>query len=265
METHVQDVHNITAFFDERSDAEKAIAKLEDAGIDKSSIRIVEGNDPNRKQATESSRDEGFMASLKEMFTGSGDNNKDHDTYAEGLRRGGYLVSVKAPSADQARVRDILDKDGSVDMNARSESWRSEGSSGAPTGSGQSDGTIEVVEENMRVGKREVDQGSVSVSARTVGEQVSEDVTLESHHVDIDRRPVDRDLTAANADAAFQDRTIEVEETSQEAVVDKTAHVTEEVHVGSDVEQQTETVTGTVRHTEVDVDDNRKSANDRKV
>lgn len=260
MENHMKDVQNITAFFDERAQAESAVAKLEDNGIDRSSIQMVEGRDSNQTQSKESSKDDGFMATLKDMFTGSDDNKKDHDTYAEGLRRGGYLVSVKAPTADQQRVKDILNQDGSVDMNERSEAWRSEGSSHG----GGSDETIEVVDEEMRVGKREVDRGSVSVNARTVEEDVSEDVTLETERAAVDRRPVDRELTAANADEAFRDRTIEVEETSEEAVVDKKAHVTEEIHVGKDVETETQTVEGTVRHTEVDVDDDRTGAADRK-
>lgn len=128
METHMQDVQNITAFFDDRGDADKAVGKLEQGGIPRSSIQMVEGRDPNQKQTkgssdAGSSKDEGFMASLKEMFMGSDDSNKnDHDSYAEGLRRGGYLVSVKTPSADRQRVTEILDKDGSVDMDERSES-----------------------------------------------------------------------------------------------------------------------------------------------
>ena len=240
--------------FDERAQAERAVAKLEDDNIEPSNIRMVEGRDPNQTQSADASKDDGFMATLKDMFTGSDDNKNDHDNYAEGLRRGGYLVSVKASPAVQQRVRDILNQDGSVYMNERSEAWRSEGS----THGGQADETIQVVDEEMRVGKRDVDRGSVSVNARTVEEDVTENVTLETERAAVERRPVDRELTAANADEAFRDRTIEVEETSQEAVVGKTAHVTEEIHVGKDVEAETQTVKGTVRHTEVDVDDNRK-------
>lgn len=262
METHMQDIQNITAFFDERSQAETAMAKLGDAGIDQSNIQMVEGRDPDQTQSTDSSNNDGFMDKLKDMFTGSDDKN-DHDTYAEGLRRGGYLVSVKAPAADQQQVKDILKQDGSIDMNERSESWRSEGAAGSPVGNGQSDETIEVMDEEMRVGKRDVDQGSVSVNARTVKEDVSQDVTLETERAVVDRKPVNRELSSADADKAFEQRTIEVEETSEEAVVDKTAHVTEEIHVGTEVETETETVTGTERHTEVDVDDHRKGVKDR--
>ena len=56
---------------------------------------------------------------------------------------------------------------------------------------------------------------------------------------------------------AFQDRTIEVEQKGQEAVVSKQAQVTEEVVVNKDVQQRNQKVSDTVRRTEVEVEDER--------
>ena len=55
----------------------------------------------------------------------------------------------------------------------------------------------------------------------------------------------------------FQERTIEVEERGEEAVVSKEARVVEEVVVRKEAEQRTETISDTVRKTEVDVEDER--------
>jgi stress response protein YsnF len=74
------------------------------------------------------------------------------------------------------------------------------------------------------------------------------DVTLE-------RRPVDRDL--APSEAAFRERTIEAVERGEEAVVSKTARVTEEIGLRKDVEHETETIRNTVRKQEVEVEDDR--------
>ena len=116
------------------------------------------------------------------------------------------------------------------------------------------DGTeaIPVVEETLRVGKREVSGGRVRVRSYVVETPVEEQVTLRQEHVDVQRRAVDRPVT--DADRLFQDRTIEATETSEEAVIAKEARVTEEVVIRKDAEQRTETVRDTVRRTEVEVE-----------
>jgi len=56
-----------------------------------------------------------------------------------------------------------------------------------------------------------------------------------------------------DADEAFREGTLEVTERAEEAVVSKTARVVEEVVVGKQVEEHTETIRDTVRRTDVDV------------
>jgi uncharacterized protein (TIGR02271 family) len=80
---------------------------------------------------------------------------------------------------------------------------------------------------------------------------VQEQVTLRTEHVDVERRPVNQPLTGALNDDLLRERTIELTETSEEAVVAKEARVVEEVLVHKNVEQRTENIQDTVRHTEV--------------
>ena len=84
---------------------------------------------------------------------------------------------------------------------------------------------------------------------------VSEDVSLQQERVSVERRPVNRPLSAN--ERAFQDRTIEVEQKGQEAVVSKEARVKEEVVLKKDVQQRNQKVSDTVRRTEVEVEDER--------
>jgi len=120
---------------------------------------------------------------------------------------------------------------------------------------GTDDETLQVVEEDLKIGKREVGGGRVRVRTYVTERPVEEDVNLHSERVTIERRPVDRDVTpGANA---FQERTIEAVERGEEAVVSKTARVKEEIALHKDVENRTETVRDTVRSTEVEVDDDR--------
>jgi stress response protein YsnF len=57
----------------------------------------------------------------------------------------------------------------------------------------------------------------------------------------------------------FRERTIDMEERGEEAVVSKEARVVEEVVVRKEANQRTETISDTVRKTEVEVDDDRGS------
>jgi uncharacterized protein (TIGR02271 family) len=280
----------VTALFDSRTDAEEAISRLHAAGIPRDGIRLTpSGQDTGTSGGTNTQSfpeaSAGLWESLRDLFL----PDEDRHTYAEGLRRGGYLVSVQAGDADYERVIDILDDEGTVDIDERSSSWRSEGWTGtsdvlsgstanlttgasgttttataeaglgaASQRSSSGDEVIPVAEEELHVGKRDVSHGRVRIRSYVVERPVSEQVSLREEHVEVERRPVSGTAQAgAIAGDPFQERTIEVEERSEEAVVSKEARVVEEVVVRKQAEQRTETISDTVRKTEVDVEDER--------
>src|SRR3712207_9273892 len=77
-------------------------------------------------------------------------------SYAEGVRRGGALVTVRSSEADVDRIVDILDDDGTVDFDERQDTWRSEGWTGrdaGPIGAAASTTTGLTRSEERRVGK----------------------------------------------------------------------------------------------------------------
>jgi hypothetical protein len=78
-------------------------------------------------------------------------------------------------------------------------------------------------------------------------------VRLREEKVTVERRPVDRPATDADFAAAAEQQVIEMTETVEEPVVNKQARVVEEVVVHKEVDEHTETVRGTARHTEVEV------------
>src|SRR5215203_416745 len=63
-------------------------------------------------------------------LAGAGIDEADAHTYAEGIRRGGTLVTVRAEEARASRVIDILDDEGTVNLDDREATWRKEGWSG---------------------------------------------------------------------------------------------------------------------------------------
>ncbi|WP_322405138.1 YsnF/AvaK domain-containing protein [Massilia luteola] len=111
---------------------------------------------------------------------------------------------------------------------------------------------IPVVREEVHVGKRMVERGGVRVFSRVVETPVNETVALREEHVSVERRPVDQPINPRDT-TAFKDKTIELRETAEEAVVQKSARVVEEVVVGKEVSQRKQQIKDTVRHTEVDV------------
>ncbi|WP_458096507.1 DUF2382 domain-containing protein [Roseomonas sp. WA12] len=129
------------------------------------------------------------------------------------------------------------------------------GMNAVSTGATTNEERIPIVEEQLRVGKREADRGRVRVRSYVVETPVSESVTLRDEHVQVERRAVDLPLSAA--DDAFRERTIEAVEHSEEAVVSKEARVKEELVIRKEAGERTQTVSDTVRHTEVEVEDDR--------
>ena len=217
----------------------------------------------------------GFLNSLKNMFV----PDEDRHSYNEGIRRGGSLLYADVDEDDVDRAIQILEETSSVDMDEREQSWKSEGWAGytpsartdrdmtdrdtsdrnyaATTGDRNNEEHIQLAEEQLVVGKREVNRGGARIRSYVVERPVEEQVTLREEHVNIERRPVSGNMTQGNMDsnALFQDRTIEMTETSEEAVVGKQARVTEELVVSKTADQRTETIRDTVRKTEVEIDE----------
>ncbi|WP_245895120.1 YsnF/AvaK domain-containing protein [Devosia submarina] len=279
----------ISAMFDSRNDAQRAVDRLLEAGIPQANVRLVPGYENDTPVTNRSEQHKGFFSSLADLFM----PDEDRYTYAEGLSRGGYMVV--ASDIDMAyydRAIDILDDEGSIDLDQREQSWRSEGWTGFQTdatGSSYSlgadtmgasaatstdrdidstagfgttnDEVIPVVNERLVVGKRDVNLGRVRVRSYLREEPVSEDVNLHEERVTLERRPVDRPLT--DADAAFRDRTIEAEAHAEEAVIGKEARVTEEISLRKESTDHQETISDTVRKTEVEIEDDRSLDSER--
>lgn len=256
----------VTAMFDSRSDAEMARERLSSIGVDAGSVSIVDQSTSGFSSSEYSThQNKGFWATLKDAFL----PDEDRHTYEEGVRRGHYLLTASVDDQYADEATRILDDANTIDIDERSSQWRQSGwqapAAGAAaygadrdmdrplaaTGDRTTGEAIPIVEENLVVGKREVNRGTVRVRSYVTEKPVTEQVNLREEHVDVERRPAT--YTDVPADA-FRERTLEVTETAEEAVVSKQARVVEEVVVRKDVGSHTETVSDTVRRTDVEVD-----------
>lgn len=112
-----------TAFFDSRDAAEAASRDLTQAGFHPDAVTLVGGQADTVDDEPVLPEAGGFWHALKAFFM----PDEDRYTYAEGLRRGGFLLSVTTAAADYERALDILDADGAVDIDERSRDWQAEG------------------------------------------------------------------------------------------------------------------------------------------
>ena len=112
---------------------------------------------------------------------------------------------------------------------------------------------IPIVEEELQVGKRQVQSGGARVHTDIIETPVDESVNLREEHVTVDRHAVNRPVSGL--DTAFQEQNYEITETSEVPVVAKTARVVEEVVVGKTATERVETVHDTVRRTDVEVEE----------
>ena len=117
--------------------------------------------------------------------------------------------------------------------------------------------TIKVLQERLRVGKREIAQGSVRVRSYVIERPIEEQVRLHEERINVRRTAVDRLATAADQ-PLFQDRTIEARAMSEEAVINKEIHIVEEIGIEKQSSDRTETVHDTVRETKVELEDTTK-------
>lgn len=253
----------IVAVFDDTTSAQSAVQELQSSGIDKSRIRLTNNTDAAPTSESWTDKIYGLFESLLEH---AGDRNHADD-YAEAWRRGHYIVVADVEPTQVDKAVEILNKFGTVDFDKRVEQWKSTGYSGKYDQSAQpytaeqrqrelsgyqTEQKIPVVQEELAVGKQVVRRGGVRVHSYVQEQPVEERLRLREERLKVERRAVNRQ--AEQSDLAFKEDSIDVTAEGEEAVVEKRARVVEEVVVGKETEQRDETITGTVRRKDVEVE-----------
>ena len=257
--------NNVIGLFETKSVADQVVQELKDNGFKERNINRFEGD----------------QSDIENELGREGVADADADYYADGLRQGGALVSVRVEDNHVDEAVDIMNRyattDGGSDYDSSADTTgltdadavaaadtSTVGTDTATTGAAsmgtastavntEGEQRLDVVEERINIGKREVQRGGTRVRRVVTERPVEEQVTLRDETIRVDRHPVDRALSSADGDA-FTEKTYEFTETDEEAVVAKEAHVIEEVVVGKEVEERTETVRDTVRRADVEIE-----------
>ncbi|UZO82058.1 YsnF/AvaK domain-containing protein [Aquimarina sp. ERC-38] len=241
--------YTIVGFFDKNQSIENIVEILKREGINENQI----DQSPYRTEGTYTGTDYDYEEDSKTsgfwdwLF---GDNENEKKVYSKTGSQS-HLITVYANDRIEAeKVSAILDANGAKDINDTFIDTTSSTMDHVKTN--DIDETIPVIKEDIAVGKREVQTGGLQVRSRIIEKPVEETIRLKEERVYLTRKPVNRVVDAAEA---FDNKTIEVKEYAEEAVVEKTARVVEEISVSKEVDQVTETISDTVRETEIDIDE----------
>lgn len=245
----------VVGLFERRSDAEAALQELVMNGYSKGDIELKGDRTYGEGDA---------MSSLRSELEGHGVPEGDARLFAEGVRSGDAIEIAHVSDEKAEPAREIMNRHGAIDIHdafsSRSSTVSGMAAAAATTATSApittattGETVIPVVEEELAIGKREIQRGGARIHARVTERPVSEQVTLREEHITVQRNVVDRPVSST--DAAFREGDITLTETAEVAVVAKEARVVEEVVVGKTATDRVETITDTVRRTDVEVEE----------
>ena len=261
----------VVGLFQSTTEAQKVKHELVNQGYSAGNINVMANEDSTggagSSTSSAASNEPGFGATISNFFkslTGGGD---DEQHYAEGVRKGGAMLSVTVQDGQEDKVADLLERHGAQDVNDQQAGMQAAAGVGAgntarpiasntaPVAAREVSGntTVPIVQEDIAVGKRQVQRGGVRVYSHMVETPVEENIQLRDERVYVDRQKVDRPATEADF-TAFKEGSMELTETAEEAVVSKKARIVEEVTLGKQSSESTQTIRDTVRHTEVETE-----------
>jgi len=237
--------YTVIGFFENNDKAKVASSALSSGGFKSDAIDVspsrIEGDYKGADyEYTEDNDSSGFWDFL------FGDDNERRDTMSKVGTRNTVVTLYAETRAEADRAAHILDENGAINIDEKSRATDSVGTDI------KGDKSIPVVKEEIAVGKREIETGGINVRSIVVEKPVQENIRLRKERVYVTRKPVDRPVST---ETAFDDKVINVTEHNEEAVVEKTARVVEEVTVGKEVEEVTDTIKDTLRETEIEIDE----------
>ena len=262
----------IVTMFSNTADAEGAKRSLLKAGFDDNDIDVISGDRLNKEEH------EARHPGLWQRLFGDTVDEEQAEVYEDALRTGGVVLTLRADEEQLPRALSIIDAHDSGNMQQYGElglrnDTDIQSSAGVPTdelytgevqptgvtpvrtsltGDETEEEVLRLAEERLEVGKRLVSEGSTRVRRYTVTDDVSKEVSLHEQHADIFRRPPTQHASPDDVD--WSEKTVEVAETHELPVINKTVQVKEEVVVRTDQSERVETVNDSVRRQEVDID-----------
>jgi uncharacterized protein (TIGR02271 family) len=277
--------HTVVGLFNNRNAAQAAKQELIQKGFTAENIdvshRAATGADATATQSSTRQNTKTQDSTTRIEITDSvgnffeslfGGDETTKRNYTDAAGDADAILTVHTDSDERARqAAGILDHNGAIDIDAASsqhsqrnltETTETTTRNAAHTAETtkhtaanvQNETAIPVIEEQLQVGKREVESGGARIRSRIIEKPVEASVRLREEHVVVNRRPVNRAVTDTDM-ATLKQGDIQITESAEVPVVAKQARVVEEVVVGKNVTEHQETIRDTVKRTDVDVEE----------
>jgi uncharacterized protein (TIGR02271 family) len=261
----------LVAVFDTAAHAEAAAEALKTGGFHDDDISIFD-NDRLSAGTTALAQNVKEAGLWHRMF-GGGLAQHEAAVYGQTVARGGTVVSLRVLDSEVAHATGILDLHRPIDVHDRAVTSGiapaatvdaavkaiavapiavEQKVAVTPRVAATHDEVLRLAEEQLQVGKQMVEAGRTRVRRFTTERDVSADVTLHEEHAEVLRRAVTDPAYVGNLE--WDDRTIEVVETAEQALVSKTARVVEEVSLKTVGTDHVETVHEKLRRQQAEIE-----------
>jgi uncharacterized protein (TIGR02271 family) len=258
----------LVAVYDTPARADAAVNALRAAGFAESDISVFDN--ARLRDGKPFFAPGAKKPGLWQRLFGPDVHEHEASVYGETVQEGGALISVRLPPNEVAHARAVLDIHRPVDVHDRAVTT---GVAPAPhvqavqrklealplaalqqvavspkLAAAQPE-VLRLAEEQLEIGKQMIETGRTRVRRFVTERDVAHDITLHHEHAEVLRKAISDPNYVGEIDWA--DGTIEVIETAEHAVVNKTARVVEEVSLRKFGSDHIETIRDKLRRHEV--------------
>jgi len=257
----------IVAVYDTAAHAEAAVKALKAGGFANADISVF------NKDRLASGKKAAEQAGLWNRLFGDDIHEHEAAVYRQTVKDDGVVVSARVLDSEVAHAVAILDLHRPVDVHDRAVTSgiapaahveavdkkldavplaATQKVALPPKVAEANKDVLRLAEEQLQVGKRMVESGRTRVRRFVTERPVSADVTLHEEHAEVMRRAITDPKYIGDIDWA--DKQIEVVETAEHALANKTARIVEEVSLKKIGTDRVETVHDKIRRQQVEIE-----------
>lgn len=232
-------MRTVIGLFDNRDEAMRAYAALVEEGYARADLDILTNDDQD---------DVPKLANMRQNI-----KSPDVDVYLEGVRQGGTIITANVSDSAAERAAGTMSAFNMVNISQRAQEFQKVNRNLTLSDPATDDNVFEVIEEELQVGKTQIERGRMRIYNVVTEREVQANVELRDETIKVQRRPVNRNV--AISPDLFKERSFEMVEIDEIAQVGKTARVVEEVSLGKEVVEQIKTIKETLRRQDVQIEE----------